>query len=408
MSRLKVSYQGMQVGELASVPVGGRTCLFFEYAPEFLRTGLRLSPLRLPLRSGLISRDDAMPGECLPGLFEDSVPDRWGLRILHDWFRKKGISEHEVTPLMMLSYVGDRGMGALIYEPDEGPPEAGRIDLAAVYQEALTQDAEGPHALSEVLADIGSPPGGAQPKALIALPTDGQWDVCRGGSRTIPLGFDAWLVKFSPRRISHENLGSDGRMEEAYAQMARASGIEMPPTRLLPTAQGSDARLHFATKRFDRVGNERIHHHTLAGMTHRRGGDLDYETLLAVTRVVTRDEREVLKGFRRAVFNVLACNDDDHGRNHGFLYRSGEWRLGPAYDVTFRQLRERGLAVGGTRSGVGLSHLRDLGTRLALDRQEVDVIIEDVRSALGSWKRFAKEAGVPADYATYVAAAHRI
>jgi serine/threonine-protein kinase HipA len=407
MSRLKVRYQDKLVGGLASVPVNGRTCIFFEYAPDFLRSGINLSPLRLPFRSGLISRDGGTPNEYLPGLFEDSVPDRWGLKLLNDWFRRKGIAEHEVTPLMMLSHVGQRSMGALIYEPEDGPPEAGRIDLASVYREAVSQEAEGPQALSQVLADIGSPPGGAQPKALITLPKEGRLDACYGGSRNVPAGHEAWIVKFTPRQVPRDNIGSDGRMEEAYALMARAAGIKIPPTRLLATGRGKEERLHFAAQRFDRDGNERIHHHTLAGMTHMRGGDLDYETLLAVTRAVTRDEREVLKAFRRAVFNVLACNDDDHGRNHGFLYRAGQWRLGPAYDVTFRRLRERGLAVCGTRSGAGISNLRELAARSALDRSTVESIIDEVQSALRKWKRFAKEAGVPADYAAQVETAIR-
>jgi serine/threonine-protein kinase HipA len=180
--------------------------------------------------------------------------------------------------------------------------------------------------------------------------------------------------------------------------MARAAGVEMPETRLLETRQADVVRRHFAVKRFDRSGNERIHHHTLAALCQVGGGDLNYETLLRVTRRLTRDEREVWHAFRRAVFNVLASNRDDHGKNHGFLYRNREWKLGPAYDLTFsspQQLPERGLAIGGERRIETERHLIELGESEALDRRTVRSMIEEVRSAISRWRVFAEQAQVP-------------
>jgi hypothetical protein len=193
---------------------------------------------------------------------------------------------------------------------------------------------------------------------------------------------------------------------ERRAVMARAAGVDMPPTRLLESTHADHVRRHFAVKRFDRDGCERIHHHTLAAMCHIPGCDLDYQTFLRVTRRITRDEREVWRAFRRAVFNVLASNRDDHGKNHGFLYRNREWKLGPAYDVTFcspRQLPERGMAICGERGNVGRKHLVSLAESEALDRRTALAIIDEVAAAIARWHEFAGQAKVPAALTASVA-----
>ena len=209
----------------------------------------------------------------------------------------------------------------------------------------------------------------------------------------MPTTHDAWLVKFD---TSPDN--SQGPMEEAYALMARAAGVEMPETRLLETKQGGKVRRHFAVKRFDREGAQRIHHHTLAAMLQVGGGDLNYETFLRVARRLTQDETEVWHAFRRAAFNVLASNRDDHGKNHGFLYRDRKWQLGPAYDLTFsspQQLPERGMAILGERCGAGVDHLLRLAENEGLARRSAEGIIEQVRASIARWREFADQAQVP-------------
>jgi serine/threonine-protein kinase HipA len=195
-------------------------------------------------------------------------------------------------------------------------------------------------------------------------------------------------------------------MEEAYSLMARAAGVDMPPTRVLETRHGDVVQRHFAVQRFDREGTERIHHHTLVAMCHMPGCDLDYETFLRVTRRITRDERDVWRAYRRAVFNVLASNRDDHGKNHGFLYRNREWTLGPAYDVTFcstRQLPERGMAICGERRNAGRQHLLKLAESESLGWREALTVIDEVAAALAKWQEFASQAKVPAAMAAEVA-----
>ncbi|MDI1320469.1 MAG: type II toxin-antitoxin system HipA family toxin [bacterium] len=387
MNQLTVHYAGQKAGTLADARGG----LVFEYDPQFIASGHELSPLNLPLGPGLRSRGP-VPSAQLPGLFDDSLPDNWGRRVMLEWFRRQEVAAHAVTPLAMLAYVGARGMGALTYEPARdleddpaGPVSLARLHAAAVQAEAGTIDLD-------ALAAVGSSAGGARPKALIALPGDGAGAILAGAG-PVPATHEAWMVKFDLSRDA-----TAGPMEEAFARMARAAGIAVPATRLLETKHPDGLRRHFAVKRFDRAGAERIHHHTLAALCQVGGGDLDYETLLRVTRRLTRDETEVWHAYRRAVFNVLASNRDDHGKNHGFLYHHREWKLGPAYDLTFTspaQQPERGLALLGVRRAPDASHLLKLAEAEALDRRQAASVIEEVRVAVGRWREFAAEARVP-------------
>lgn len=387
MSRLSVHYQGFRVGDLA-VARGG---IFFEYAQEFVASGHELSPFHLALGPGARTRDPSVPTMRLHGLFEDSLPDHWGRRVMMAWFRERDTPEHAVTPLMMLAYVGRRAMGALDYTPELDVAPPGEVALPDLYAAAAEAERGGEVDL-DMLAQVGSSAGGARPKALLNLPDSGRGAPQAG--HTPPEGYSAWIVKFDTSRD-----GALGALEEAYARMARAAGIEFPETRLLETRDAAGrTRRHFAVKRFDRDGAERLHHHTLAGLLHAGGGDLDYQILLRATRRLTKDEREVWRAYRRAAFNVLAGNRDDHAKNHGFIYRNRVWTLGPAYDLTFTsapQMPERGMAVCGERRAAGIGHLRKLAASESLDAKEAAHVVDEVRAALARWREFAAGAGVP-------------
>ncbi|MEK7744196.1 MAG: HipA N-terminal domain-containing protein, partial [Elusimicrobiota bacterium] len=146
----------------------GRT--YFEYAPEFLATGLNLSPFRLPFEGGLFEHADHAFGP-LPGLFDDSLPDGWGLLLMDRHFRSLGLDPGGVGPLERLSWLGTRTMGALTYHPPSERPavDAGIFDLHALArqsQEILAGDAV--EVLPRLLRAGGSP-GGARPKVLVGV-----------------------------------------------------------------------------------------------------------------------------------------------------------------------------------------------------------------------------------------------
>jgi len=396
MKTLVVRYNGQIMGRLAEADIQGRATIVFEYDAEFIRSGIELSPFHLPIGPGLKSREGSTPCDRLPGLFEDSLPDTWGMRGLLDWFKKHHPST-PITELMKLSHVGQRGMGALTYEPEQAVDNPGNVELEAIYKQALVAEKEG--VFSDLLAEIGSTAGGAQPKALIALTDDSKpryWT----GARDIPAGFEPWLVKFS---VPREDLAWDGRIEYAYSLMARAAGIDMPATRLLK----AEKTAHFAVKRFDSEGARRIHHHTVARLLQTMGSDLDYETYLKATFRLTQNHAEIVRAYKRGVFNVLACNDDDHGRNHGFLLRETGWTLSPAYDVTFRPLRERGLAVCGERINARVENLTTLAKRLGISNANMSEAFDAVRVALNQWPAFAEEAHIPKKHRDQIQASFR-
>lgn len=227
--------------------------VYFQYDASFIRKGLEISPLRLPLKPGLMSFD-SMLFEGLPGVFSDSLPDGWG-RLLFDRFaRSQGVAPETLTPLDRLAHVGRTGMGALVYEPDYSAEDAEHAinldELARQAQEVLEGASEG--VLKELLLLNGSS-AGARPKALIGV-NAGRRRISHGVAR-LPDGFEHWLVKFA-----NSQDGSDaGAVEYVYALMARQAGVEVPDVHLFPALRSAG---YFATKRFDREGEKRLHMHT--------------------------------------------------------------------------------------------------------------------------------------------------
>jgi serine/threonine-protein kinase HipA len=212
-------------------------------------------------------------------------------------------------------------------------------------------------------------------------------------------GASAWLVKF-PGQGEDAQVGP---LELAYLRMAGAAGIEVPPAELLGRTRTSPG--YFAVQRFDRRGPRRIHLHTLGGLLELPRGYLafDYRDLLATTRRLTRDDRAVSELFRRACFNVLARNRDDHVRNFAFLMdEEGVWRPSPAFDVTFSSgpRGEHSMLVMGEGLTPGVDHLRRLGQAGGVKKAEA--LLDEVRAALARFHAFADEAGVPAKLATRV------
>jgi len=388
-----------------SMPVGvlaenaGR--VYFEYAADFLATGLDLSPFRLPFEPGLFEHRDREFGP-LPGLFDDSLPDGWGLLLMDRHFRSLGRSLAEISPLDRLTWLGARTMGALTYHFPAGPGETDPgifdlHDLARQSQQILAGAAV--DVLPELLRAGGSP-GGARPKVLVGYSPD-TGDVI-SGEDDLPEGFEHWIVKFAA-----ESDGSDtGAVEYAYSLMAREAGIDMSPTRLFETSQGDR---FFGIRRFDRgsagssqAGNRRYHVHTFGNLIHSsfRIPSADYTDLLKVTSLLTRNHQDVLRAFRRMAFNVLAHNRDDHVKNFAFLLddTTGDWTLTPAYDLLFTPGPggEHTMTVAGEGRTPDRSHMLRLAEQADMSHREANAIIHEVQSAVSHWPTHAAEARLTA------------
>ena len=364
--------------------------IYFEYGSSFLDSDLEISPLRLPLQPGVRTFDRSL-FEGLPGLFNDSLPDGWGRLLFDRSIRQQGMLPGQFSPLDRLAYVGTKGMGALVYEPDQGMDEVrGQIDLDVLASHARdVLNGEAGDVLEELLALNGSS-AGARPKAVIAV--DAARKNIIHGTDTMQAGYEPWLVKF-PNTADGPDAGA---IEYVYALMAKDAGLDMTQTHLFSAQTGAG---YFATKRFDRDAEQRVHIHSACGLLHSdfRAPSLDYEDLIALTGMLTRDVREVAKMFQLAVFNVLAHNRDDHSKNFSFLINeTGEWRLSPAYDLTFSSglHGEQSTMVMGEGKNPGTEHLIKLGLEAKLGQESINTLIDRTKNALSQWKVLAKKYGV--------------
>ncbi len=363
--------------------------VYFEYDSAFLRNPLWLSPFKLPPEPGLHEHKDLTFGP-LFGLFDDSLPDGWGLLLMDRHFRRLGVAVGTTSPLDRLAYLGSRTMGALTYHPPASNENSDHeaLSLHLMAREARQVLAGDCAVVLPQLLRAGGSPGGARPKVLVGV----HGDELISGEDDLPERFTPWLVKFT----ATPNPPEEGRVEYAYAQMAKAAGVQMPPTRLFQTAEG-DA--FFGVERFDRRTTQRIHVHTFGNLIHAnfRIPSCDYEQLLKVTRILTKNHQDVLAMFRRMTFNVLSHNRDDHVKNFAFLLEPERgWALAPAYDLTFSSGPggEHSMTIAGEGHAPSRRHLLTLAESSGVSMAETTKIIDEVAAAVREWPRYAREAAL--------------
>lgn len=378
-----------------------RQGVFFQYDDDYLSRHPSLSPFTLPFDAGLHPAPPT-PHEGLHGVFADSLPDGWGRLLMDRIFRQRGILPSQLTAMDRLAHVGDRGLGALEYLPGterSDHPET-RIDIWETGEHARAVfDAERedvPNALA-----FGVSSGGARPKIEVYLPADG--DPSQARLRPAP-GFEAWLVKFTSASLplGHE----EGLCEAAYLTMAKEAGVETPEWRLLrgrtsPTSHSGPPITWLALKRFDcSAGGGRLHLHSLAGLLDAdfRAPSMDYEDLIKASQVLCASAAVGRTQFARAVFNLLAANQDDHTRNWAFLQDDGgNWRPAPFYDVTFSPSprAEHMTAFLGHGADPPLDAMQQLAAQANFaEWRQAREVIDRVADAIGRWDRVAADLGV--------------
>jgi serine/threonine-protein kinase HipA len=359
-----------------------------EWASEAIAQGHALSPLLYPLGPGLQeARSTEFSG--LHGFLADSLPDSWGELVLRRRAEKAGVRWAELTPVDRLAVVGNMGRGALVFTPATAPQDAdGSIDLDALARETTSILKGEESDLEALLARLGGGSGGARPKINVGFNEAG--DIL---PEAINPGDEAWIVKF-------KTLGDPldiGPVEQAYATMARAAGLDVPPSKVIEAKDGPG---YFAVKRFDRRGpGRRIHMVSLSGAieTPWEMPSIDYDGFLRATHAITRHADDVKAAFRRMVFNILACNRDDHARQHSYLMDgSGNWRLAPAYDLTYSTGPggEHYMAVDGDGRAPNRNNARAVGRRAGLSDTAMDTIISQVRESVADWPTYASATGV--------------
>ena len=372
------------VGKLAAQDnQSGR--ILFQYAPEFLDAGINLSPFKLPL-SPEVKEDPKRTFNGLFGVFNESLPDGWGLLLLDRSLRKRGASLHSWLPLQRLAMVGTHGMGALEYAPatergEEGDVTVAELDALAEESLRVLRDAPVDAEQLDRLIQLNGSSAGARPKILVNV-TDDHRIVPQGAEE--PTG-EPWIIKF---RSAHEPPDT-GQVEYAYSMAAREAGLDMPETHLFPSATSPG---YFGVKRFDRQQGMKVHVHTACGLLHasHREPSLTYESLLRLALLLTKDMREVVKMVRLMVFNVRSGNKDDHSKNFSFLLdKANQWRMAPAYDLTPSEgiNGEQTCMVNNKGKGISDADLLAAAATVDVNAQTVREIIQQVDEALARVKR---------------------
>lgn len=380
------------------IPVGrlalSKRRILFEFSPDFPASTLDISPLRLRANEGSsVIPAPPEPFEGLHGVFSDSLPDGWGRLLVDRKAKELGVMPARLTPLDRLAWVGSDGMGALTYKPErplvkDRADERIDLDELAAASRQILEDV--PEAVFEHLLMAGGSPQGARPKALIGLSADKSTAIY--GTENMSDDYEHWLVKF----VAPKDSPDSGLVENAYANMARDAGINVPETLILPASSSPG---YFATKRFDRENGRRLHMHTAAGLLHAdfRIPSVGYEDILKLVGFVTRDQASVEQMFLRMVFNIVAHNRDDHIKNHAFLMNdSGRWSLSPAYDITFSEGPggEHTLDVAGEGGSPNAGHILSVADSVDLSSSFAKETIEIVREVVSHWPAYASEAGV--------------
>lgn len=144
-----------------------------------------------------------------------------------------------------------------------------------------------------------------------------------------------------PSEVPHHDEHRDsGAIEFAYPRMAAAASVETAEPALLSVASTQGGERFFAAKRFDRNADRKRHVMIASGLSYanHRQLSLNYGDLRRTAWTINRDARDVEKMARPMTFNALAHKHDDDAKNVALCY-GGQWRLAPAYDLTFSRMQ---------------------------------------------------------------------
>jgi len=292
-----------------------------------------------------------------------------------------------------LSWDKQSGCASFEYEPAQplGDDTSFTVDVRRLYefskqvlneQTSVVLSREN-SILWQDLIKISSSPGGKRPKAIVAINRE-TGDVI-SGQGSVPDGYEHFILKYDD-----DSVYPYAKLEYIYYRMATAAGIAVMPSELRSYGNIS----HFLTRRFDRCGNERIHTQTLAAMS---PASSSYEDVFAVIRQLNLPYEDVRQQFLRMVFNVVARNVDDHSKNFAFcMTPDGQWRLSPAYDLTFSidlaapsYANRHLLTVNGKDEDITRADL--IATAENNDIKDCNTLIEDVINAVIQFEKFAVE-----------------
>ncbi|HAS8514988.1 TPA: type II toxin-antitoxin system HipA family toxin [Vibrio vulnificus] len=421
MEVITITYQGDLVGAVSFDTEKGLGS--FEYDPSFVKKGVELSPIKMPLSNRIyrFPELDFNTFKGLPGLIADSLPDDFGNAVLNAWVASQGRSPSDITPLQRLQYTGKRGMGALEYAPAtklrslNASQQVEIQSLVSIAQEILDsrgnfevelkQNGQDDREAMMSLLSVGMSAGGARPKAVLAFNED--FTQVRSGQTNVPGGFTHYLMKFdgvSEHNKNQETFGDPlgyGAMEFVYHLMANKCGVDMMPCRLLHEGN----RRHFITQRFDRIKNSKVHVQTLNGLAHidyKKPGSFSYAELFGIARQLKLSAVDAEQLFKRMTFNIIARNHDDHSKNFAFMLKKDRWSLAPAYDLAYsykpgsKWVNSHWMSLNGKRDNFTRSDFYSLEKLSPIfNKRKIDDIIDTTIEHVSTWRQLAEEWDVP-------------
>ena len=370
----------VKAGELAIDEPDARGALEgqFRYTPEYLENpkAFPLDSLHLPLSADIFDADRPHAG--VHGVFEDSLPDDWGRKLLVRRY-KLGRKDQRIPQLLRLS--GNQGLGALSYV-EEGRPDLKTTGVPlrhlrelALLAEKFEQNKVVDDDEFSLLFQAGSSPGGARPKALVKN---------ESGS---------YLAKFASAGDQLDVVS----LEAAAMELGRRAGIETADSKFL--ALGS--RKCLLVKRFDI--NEAGGRNHLVSMQSLLKADgyyyAGYRDMAEVIRhVSTQPGQDIQRLYRQMVFNVMIGNTDDHLKNFLMLHNDEGWRLSPAFDLVpnIGFNREHVLRIGLDNRPPDLETLLQEARHFCLKRRQQTVeVIRKVHEAVSEWSTVFTACNVP-------------
>lgn len=402
---IEVRLFGLEVGKLGYDM--DKRVSYFQYNPDFLQSDQytnifpyifkRVKPVQV------FHQFEGETFRGLPPMIADSLPDMFGNIIFKEWFETKSKEFTKITPLEQLTYVANRGMGAIEYRPMVEIPKTSNIDIqemVEVLNQVLNLKKEtSEKKLNDIallnIFKIGTSAGGARPKILIS--ENKETGEIIPGDIVYSKGYNHYLVKLC-LNDENENEYNREKVEYAYYQMATGAGIQMMPSKLIDNK-------HFATLRYDRKNGEKQHVLTASGLTgwdYKTPNDSSYENLFKLALSLKVPYKDVQELFRRMVFNVVFANIDDHLKNHSFIYNkdNNSWNLAPAYDLTYPLNINfnytniaRALSINNKRNSIILEDLLVIAEEFAVKNPK-GIIIE-VQETAKKWKEITDKLKLP-------------
>lgn len=396
---------------ISSVPV-------FNYDKDFIKSGIELSPIMMPLSEQMYSFPNLNKEtfHYLPGLLADSLPDKFGTDLLSRYLAEQGRSLDDISSVERLLYIGSRGMGAIEYRPSK---EYGITEDKSVKVDELVKIAsdilhkrenfhikENTDTMKQIIK-IGTSAGGAKAKAVIAW--NRKTGDIRSGQIDAGTGYEYWLIKFDG--TSTDDAKTDKRCytrtEYAYYLMAKDIGINMNECCIYKES----GRFHFMTKRFDRIkeSGEKLHMLSLGAIAHydfNSPGTISYEQAANVMYKLNLNQDEIEQLFTRMIFNVMARNQDDHVKNISFLMdKKGQWFLSPAYDLTYAYIPnniwtgKHQMNINGKTENITKEDIVACGKKMNISNARIKNVIAKVENVVSSWDMYALQAELPENIA---------